>query len=77
MVNNNGIVSENGILELVNDNSNEQKFIYDFTALFMIISAILVVIDVMVRKLTMNDIKSLFRKKDYFQTGGNKNEKNN
>ena len=43
----------------------------------MIISVILVVVDVMVRKLTINDILSLFRKKDYFQTGGNKNEKNN
>ncbi len=77
MVSNNGQVSENGILKLVNDNSNEQKYIYDFTALFMIISAVLLIVDVIVRKLTMNDIKSLFRKKDYFQTGGNKNEKNN
>jgi hypothetical protein len=31
----------------------------------------------MVRKLTLNDIKSLFRKKDYFKTGGEVNEKNN
>ena len=77
MVSNNGQVSENGILKLVNDNSNEQKYIYDFTALFMIISAVLLIVDVIVRKLTMNDIKALFRKKDYFQTGGNKNEKNN
>ena len=50
---------------------------YDFTALFMIISAVLLIVDVIVRKLTMNDFKALFRKKDYFQTGGNKNEKNN
>ncbi len=72
MVNNNGKVSENGVLVLENDNSNEQKFIYDFTSLFMIISVILVVLDVIVRKLTLNDIKALFRKKDYFQTGGKK-----
>ena len=69
MVSNNGQVSENGKLILTNDNSNEQKYIYDFTSLFMIICVILVVIDVIVRKLTINDIKALFRNKKYYQGG--------
>lgn len=70
MVSNNGKVSEDGKLELVNDNSNVQKFIYDFTPLLMIICVILVVIDVIIRKLTLNDIKALFRRKGYYQGGG-------
>ena len=69
MVSNNGQVSENGKLVLTNDNSNEQKYIYDFTSLFMIICVILAVIDVIVRKLTINDIKALFRNKKYYQGG--------
>lgn len=69
MVSNNGQVSENGKLVLTNDNSNEQKYIYDFTSLFMIICVILAVIDVIVRKLTLNDIKALFRNKKYYQGG--------
>lgn len=70
MVSSNGKVSEDGKLELVNDNSKQQKFIYDFTPLLMIICVILVVVDVIVRKLTLNDIKALFRKKGYYQGGG-------
>ena len=70
MVSNNGMVSEDGKLKLVNNNSKQQKFIYDFTPLFMIICVILVVIDVIVRKLTLNDVKALFRRKDYYQGGG-------
>ena len=69
MVSNNGQVSENGKLVLTNDNSNEQKYIYDFTSLFMIICVILAVVDVIVRKLTLNDIKALFRNKKYYQGG--------
>ena len=70
MVSNNGMVSENGKLKLVNDNSKQQKFIYEFTPLLMIICVVLFVVDVIVRKLTLNDIKALFRKKDYYQGGG-------
>lgn len=77
MVSSNGKVSEDGNLVLKNDNSKELKYIYDFTALFMIVCVVLAIVDVMVRKLTLNDIKSLFRKKDYFKTGGEVNEKNN
>lgn len=69
MVSNNGQVSENGKLVLTNDNSNEQIYIYDFTSLFMIICVILAVVDVIVRKLTLNDIKALFRNKKYYQGG--------
>ena len=69
MVSNNGQVSENGKLILTNNLSNEQKYIYDFTSLFMIICVILVVIDVIIRKLTLNDIKALFRNKNYYQGG--------
>ena len=69
MVSNNWQVSENGKLVLTNDNSNEQKYIYDFTSLFMIICVILAVVDVIVRKLTLNDIKALFRNKKYYQGG--------
>ena len=63
-------VYKDGKLELVNDNSNVQKFIYDFTPLLMIICVILVVIDVIIRKLTLNDIKALFRRKGYYKGGG-------
>lgn len=70
MVSSNGKVSEDGKLKLVNDKTKQQKFIYDFTPLFMIICVILVVIDVMIRKLTLNDIKALFRSKEYYQGGG-------
>ena len=40
MVSSNGKVSEDGNLVLKNDNSKELKYIYDFTALFMIICVI-------------------------------------
>jgi hypothetical protein len=67
MVSMNGSVSEDGHLVLVNDNSNVQKYILDFTAPFMVICVILFVVDIMVRKLGWADIKSLlglFKKKE-------------
>ena len=67
MVTNNGEISLDGNLKLENTNSNVQKYIYDFTPLFMIISVALFVIDIMVRKLRLQDIKSLFK----FLTGSN------
>ena len=39
-----------------------QKYIIDFTPILMILSIVLFVIDVMVRKLRLQDIKSLFSK---------------
>ena len=62
MVNLNGKVSEDGNLTLVNNNSKTQKYIIDFTPILMILSIVLFVIDVMVRKLRLQDIKSLFSK---------------
>lgn len=68
MVNANGQISEDGKLVLENNNSKVQKYILDFTTIFMIISAILFVFDIIVRKLRWQDIKSLFNflnKKEY------------
>lgn len=68
MVNANGQISEDGKLVLENNNSKVQKYILDFTPIFMIISAILFVFDIIVRKLRWQDIKSLFNflnKKEY------------
>jgi hypothetical protein len=75
MVSMNGSVSEDGHLVLVNDNSNVQKYILDFTAPFMVICVILFVVDIMVRKLGWADIKSLlglFKKKEGKKAGRNK-----
>lgn len=75
MVSSNGQVSEDGKLVLENNNSIIQKYIIDFTPSFMIICVILFVIDVMIRKLRWQDIKSLFKKTVKIQEGGNKNDK--
>ena len=61
MINNNGEVSENGKLKLENNNSYVETYIYDFTNVFMIICVVLFVLDIIVRKLKWNDIKTLFR----------------
>lgn len=79
MVSSNGKVSEDGILNLVNDNSNIQKYIIDFTPMFMIISVALFVIDIMIRKLRLQDIKSLFKfftKKEFVGKGDKSVKKN-
>ncbi len=73
MVSINGQVSEDGKLVLENNFSNVQKFVVDFTPAFMIIAACLFVIDIMIRKLRWQDIKSLFkriRKKETNQREG-------
>lgn len=62
MVSANGQVSEDGNLVLVNDLSNVQKYVIDFTPIFMIIASILFVIDIIVRKLRLQDIISLWNK---------------
>lgn len=70
MVSTNGKISEDGKLVLENNNSNVQKYILDFTPIFMIICVILFVIDIIVRKLRWQDIKSLFKfsdKKNYIK----------
>ncbi len=63
MVSSNGQVSEDGKLKLENNNSFVQKYTYDFTVLFMVICVCLFVVDIMVRKLRLEDIKAFFRKK--------------
>ena len=62
IINNNGTVSEDGNLEITNDGLDVILFNYDFMPLFMLISVILFVIDVAVRKLRWQDIASLFKK---------------
>lgn len=79
MVSENGIISEDGKLVLENDDSNVQKYIIDFTPAFMIISVVLFVIDIMIRKLRLQDIKSLFKvfnKKEFNRRGGSSEKKN-
>lgn len=67
MVSSNGQISENGKLALENNNSEVQKYIFDFTPVFMIICAVLFIIDIIIRKLRWQDIKSIFKlaNKDY------------
>ena len=60
MVTSNGQISLDGKLTLENTNSNIQKYIFDFTTVFMVIIVVLFTIDIMVRKLRLQDIKSLF-----------------
>lgn len=62
MVSENGNVSEDGNLKLVNDNSNVTTFTYDFTVVFMIICVCLFILDIIVRRVRWADIKSLFKR---------------
>jgi hypothetical protein len=69
MVSSNGQISEDGNLKLENTNSTVQKYIYDFTTPFMIGAVALYILDIMVRKLRLQDVKSLFKifkKKEYY-----------
>lgn len=77
MVSNGGKVSEDGMLSLENDKSNVQKYIFDFTAPFMIASVILFVIDIIIRKLRIEDIKSIFKSKKSLNRKEQRHEKNN
>ncbi len=62
MVSTNGEISENGRLEFSNGNTEIKKYIINFTPIFMTICVVLFVIDVIIRKLRLEDVKSLFRK---------------
>jgi len=57
-----GTVNENLDLTIDNINVTMQRYKYNFTPLFMILSVILFVVDVIIRKLRLQDIKSLFKK---------------
>lgn len=61
-VGNSGTVSENGSLKIVNDESEVETYIYYFTKVLMTIAVVIFVIDIIVRKLKWNDIKSFFKK---------------
>ncbi len=61
MVSTNGHVFEDGNFTLENDESIVQKYVVEFTPICMIICGALFVIDIIVRKLNIEDIKSLFR----------------
>ena len=61
IISSNGDISEDGNLKIENKDAEVQKYILDFTPIFMIICVVLFVIDVMVRKLRLQDIKSLFK----------------
>lgn len=63
LVTNGGIVSEDGNLKLVNDDSFVLTYKYEFAPLLMILSCVLFVIDVAIRKLRWQDIKDIFKKK--------------
>lgn len=61
IISSNGQLSEDGNLKIENKDAEVQKYILDFTPIFMIICVALFIIDVMVRKLRLQDIKSLFK----------------
>ena len=62
MVTNNGNVSEDGKLELKNDDSYSLTYFYDFTTVFMVISVCLFVVDIIIRKLKWKDIVTFFKR---------------
>lgn len=76
MVSTNGEISENGRLEFSNGSSEIKKFILDFTPIFMTICVILFVLDVVVRKLRLEDIKALFKKSKKTINNQNKSDIN-
>ena len=61
IISSNGQLSEDGNLKIENKDAEVQKYILDFTPIFMIICVVLFIMDVMVRKLRLQDIKSLFK----------------
>ena len=58
-----GTVSEDGSIKLENDEKMIDTYTVDFTMPFLIAAAALYVVDVIIRKLKWNDIKSLFKKR--------------
>ena len=62
MVTMNGQISEDGNLTIENDIEDVKKYVFDLTPTFMIISIILFIVDVIIRKLRWQDIVSFFKK---------------
>ena len=63
LITSDGTVSEDLNLTITNDGIDIVSYKYTFAPLFMILSCILMVVDVAIRKLKLQDIKSLFKKK--------------
>lgn len=55
-----GKVSEDGHLKLENSGDDEDKYIVRFTVPLLIAAAVLFIIDIIIRKLTIDDLKSFF-----------------
>lgn len=60
-VRNRGTVSEGSVPALVNDPDRIDTYSVYFTVPLLIVAAVLYVMDIIVRKITVNDIKSLFK----------------
>lgn len=58
----NGVVSEDGKLELVNDDREMGTYTLDLTVPLLIACVALFAVDIIIRKLKWSDIKSLFKK---------------
>lgn len=65
-----GTVSETGELQVVNDESVMGSYVLDLTIPLLIVSVVLFAVDIVIRKLKWEDIKSLFVKVD--SNGGKK-----
>lgn len=64
MVTSNGKVGKDGSLKIENNNSYIETYIYDFTILLMSVCVGLFVVDIFIRKVKWQDIKSLFKKQN-------------
>ena len=57
-----GTVTENGKLEIVNDDKELGTYTLDLTVPLLIVCVVLFAVDIIIRKLKWSDIVSLFRK---------------
>ncbi len=62
-VRNRGTVSENGAMKLENNDRDIESYTVSFTVPFLIAAVVLYVVDIIVRKLKWDDIRSLFKKR--------------
>lgn len=61
LITSDGKVSEDGHLVISNEGLPVQTFTYEFAPLFMIISCVLFVCDIIIRKLRWQDVKDIFK----------------
>ena len=57
-----GTVTENGKLEIVNDDKELGTYTLDLTVPLLIVCVVLFAVDIIIRKLKWSDIVSLFKK---------------